>query len=253
MNRYLNYFARFLCPARLYAYSTKVRLPSSVVDYRKFLVARFLLKNGGSVIDGGAHIGYYTRMFSETLENSRGTVWSFEPNPYIFRLLKKYSRHTKNVVVFQQALSDQNGEVSFYLKPFSLREDSTTEISCKDPCHKKVLVKTMAIDHLIRQGLKNVKLIKLDVEGHELTVLRGAEKTLLNFQPWIIFEYVCYKQRNDSKILSFLAEKNYTVFDLRTLEFLKPHEEIPLTDGIAIPKHEEKQGTHFIKSLAFHH
>lgn len=249
MNTHLSYLLRSLFPSRLYAYSTKVRIPTSTVDFRKLLVSKYLLKDGGSAIDGGAHIGYHTRYLSEIV-GEKGEVWSFEPNPYMFKLLKKYARQKKQISIFQKALSDQTAHrVTFYVTPYSLLENSTLEEGLKEATQKKVEVETIKIDDL---PVSNLKLIKLDVEGHELSALAGAQNTISQFHPWIIFEYSHNKHRNGSPLLSFLKDLDYVCFDLETLDFLTPEATIEITDAVAFPKDRKQEAITFLKSLAYY-
>lgn len=228
----LEYFLRLLCPARLYQYSTKVRIPQHKIDFRKFLIAKFVLGNGGSVIDGGAHIGYYTRYFSDVV-GAKGRVYSFEPNPYMFRLLYKYAKFRRNIVAHQKALSDQTKNSSFYVEPFSLSQDST--LGKGRAKQKKIEVHTVSIDELLGH-VENVRLIKLDVEGHEMEAIRGAKQLIERCRPWIVLEYVQNQRRTDRPLLSLLEGWGYSCLDLETLEKVSIAAEIDLTDVVAIPE-----------------
>lgn len=241
----LEYFLRWLCPNRLYCYSTKVRLPQSTVDFRKFLIAKWLLQKGGSAIDGGAHIGYYSRYFSEILGN-RGTVYSFEPNPYMYRLLNKYARGCENIKAFPNALSNQTNVCSFYVQPFSLSQDSN--LTEGRPGQKKIKTKTVRLDDLIDKTAQ-INLIKLDVEGHELQALLGAEQLICRCHPWIIFEYVQNELRNDQEIVSLLQSWGYRCMDLEDLQWLPNSKQIDLTDVIAVPQIMGSYSIDFLESL----
>ncbi len=233
--RKLEYFLRCFCPARLYSYSTKVRIPKDRIDFRKFLIAKLVLSKGGSVVDGGAHLGYHTRFFSE-LVGDRGYVYSFEPNPYIFRLLQKGTRFQGNVIAYQKALSDVATRSAFYVEPFSLSQDSTLgEGRAKQ---KRVKVESVCLDTFL-SGIKEIRLIKLDVEGYELQAIRGSAQLIGEFRPWIIFEYVQSASRNDRAILSLLKEWGYACFDLGTLQEVPQTAQIDVTDMVAIPQGEE--------------
>lgn len=240
----LGYFLRFFCPGRLYNYSTKVRIPQGQVDFRKFLIAKFVLKNGGSAIDGGGHIGYYTRWFSEILRE-KGKVYSFEPNPYMFRLLDKYARFHNNIISYQKALSNITACSTFYVEPFSLSEDSA--LNQGRAKQKKICVETVAIDDVLSDA-EEIRLIKLDVEGHEMQALIGAKKLVQRCRPWIICEYVQSENRNDRELLSLLESWRYSCLDIQTLKAVPPETSITLTDIVAVP--DEEKGK-FIESLSF--
>lgn len=239
----MEYCLRLLCPARLYAYSTKVRIPAHLIDFRKLLVAKFVLGKGGSAIDGGAHIGYHTRYLSEVV-GDKGKVHSFEPNPYIFSLLKKGVKNRENVQVYQKALSSINQRVPFYVRPYSLGQDSSLE-KPQSP-RKKVEVETISLDEFL--PLDNVRLIKLDVEGHEFQAILGAKELIRRCRPWIIFEYVQTKERNDKAVISLLKEWGYRCFDLQECDWMPTTRQIELTDILAFPKADYNKT--FIDSLS---
>lgn len=230
----VEYFLRLLCPRGIYNYSTKIRMPQNEVDFRKFLIAKYVLKKGGSAIDGGAHIGYYTRCFSDLIQGT-GKVYSFEPNPYMFRLLKKYSPFHPNIFVYQKALSNVREKSSFYVEPFSLTQDSSLQKGRAK--QKKVSVETVMLDELLND-VQELKLIKLDVEGYERQALIGGEKLIRRDLPWLILEYVQNQIRNDYPVVSLLAGWGYTSLDLRTLKTISEEREVEMTDILAIPKQE---------------
>ncbi len=236
--RKLEYFLRLFCPGKLYDYSTKVRVPQNQADFRKFLIAKFVLGQGGSAIDGGAHIGYYTRCFAEII-GERGKVYSFEPNPYIFRLVHKYAQYHRNVHAYQKALSHKTVKSAFYVEPFSLSQDST--LGRGRARQKKVEVDTVILDQVVSHT-DQIRLIKLDVEGYEMQAILGAQQLIRRCRPWIILEYG--QNKTDSEIISLLEGWNYVCLDLRTLKRVVSTD---LTDIVAIPKEEKGN---FVEALA---
>lgn len=236
MSERLAYFLRLICPGKMYYYSTKIRIPRDQVDFRKFLIAKRVLQDGGSAIDGGGHIGYYTRFFSDLIQEG-GKVHSFEPNPYMFHLLNKYAKYRPNVLAYKQALSNETARRAFYVEPFSLTQDST--LGEKRSKQKKISVETVKLDDLI-SDTENIRLIKLDIEGYEMQAVTGAKALVQRCRPWIICEYVQTEKRNDRKLISLLEEWNYSCLDIHTLKAVPPDKQIDLTDILAVP--EEQQG-----------
>lgn len=72
-----------------------------------------ILRPGMTVVDVGAHIGYYTRLFAR-LVGPHGKVYAFEPHPDNFAILQRNVRKFKNVVPVQAAVLDKEGEISLY-------------------------------------------------------------------------------------------------------------------------------------------
>lgn len=243
MNTKQAYFLRKIIPSKFYQLVTKVHLPQNQVDIRKLFIARHRLKDGGDAIDGGAHIGFFTRQLAEIL-GQNGHVYSFEPNPYVYSLLRKYTRSQSNITAFLKALSSQGEQVvDFYVVPHTIEQDSTLETSHQNKGQKKVQVSTTCLDDLKLE--RELKLIKLDIEGHELEALKGAEKLLMTHQPWVIFEYT-----NNTCVIEYLEKLGYFCIDLTTLKRMNCHSKGSLTDGLAIPLKEEQTAQSLIAGLS---
>ncbi len=247
----LCYFLRRLLPSSCYRFLTKLRFPENEIDYRKFFIARHLLKAGGSAIDGGAHVGYFTRTLAAVM-GGKGDVFCFEPNPYVFKLLNKFTRHEPHVHAMCCALSNQSNDgVIFSVVPHSLAMNSTLEVHQQWAPRKSIFVRTMRLDELLDNGLNHVKLIKLDVEGHELKVLQGAEGIISMFSPWIIFEFSHHKDFPGTLIIDYFHQKNYFCIDLNSLCPLDLKVDIELTDVLAIPVKDQSWGLKVIEALRY--
>ena len=83
--------------------------------YEKETTALFkkIITPGMTIIDIGAHIGYFTRIFSK-YAGSKGRVYAFEADPENFILLQKNTKHLKNIELFKTAISDKAGKIDFY-------------------------------------------------------------------------------------------------------------------------------------------
>lgn len=74
------------------------------------------IKKGMLVVDVGANVGYFTRIFS-SLVGSKGKVIAFEADRENFEVLKKNVAHLKNVEIFNVAIADKSGTIDFYHIP----------------------------------------------------------------------------------------------------------------------------------------
>src|SRR3989338_9500133 len=141
-------------------------------------VFRSLITPGMVVVDVGAHIGYFSRLFS-LLSGRKGTVLALEADPFIFELLKKnVSRHS-NVVTRHVAVSDQSGMIDFY---HSDEKSGCGSVLGKLPVSFKktrLTVPANSLDTIVAEaGLSRVDFIKMDIEGGEPRALSGMQKTL---------------------------------------------------------------------------
>ncbi len=141
-------------------------------------VFKSLLAPGMTVVDVGAHIGYFTRLFSE-LSGGKGKVLALEADPFIFELLKKNVSRRSNVTARQMAVSDQSGTIDFFHSDEKSGCGSTVEKLPATFKKTKLTVPARTLDALVLEaGLSRVDFIKMDIEGGEPKALSGMRKTL---------------------------------------------------------------------------
>jgi len=134
-----------------------------------------IVKKGGIVIDVGASIGWYT-LLSWQLVGPTGRVVTFEPEPLNFSLLTKSLAQNKlpNTDAFQCAVSDRDGMVSLYLS----QEPGLHSIKW-DSGNLAIDVKSVRLDTVIENlAISRINLVKIDVEGAEPEVIKGAERSI---------------------------------------------------------------------------
>ncbi len=135
-----------------------------------------------AILDIGAFRGEYALAAREV--NAFAQVYAFEPNPHSLEGLLAACAG-KNVSVITEAVSDQNGTVAFLCSSAQSRIGDTTAVEshgevCKVPA---VTLETWVCEQTVAPSL-----IKIDVEGAEAGILRGARKVLEDFQPIILCE-----------------------------------------------------------------
>lgn len=151
---------------------------------------RELLRPGDTAINVGANLGYFTTVMAQCV-GPQGRVWALEPVPPTFdRLRLSVSLNgLEQVRALPVALgdSDATAEISFdprFAGSASLHGNSSGEHSESHTVHVRRL------DDLVASGaVGRPRLVKIDVEGHELPAVRGALRTLEECRPSIIFEY----------------------------------------------------------------
>jgi len=166
-----------------------------------------LLPRGGNFYDIGSNWGYFT--FYAASNHDRLTIQAFEPFPSSYADLVSCIRQAglaDIVTCHNCALSDQDGE-AFIRLPDQLHS-GLAELTA-DPNATRIIIRRL--DSL---RLAPPDLIKLDVEGHEIEVLRGGRETLQASWPFLIFE-----NRRDYKMpgktlapLTFLTEMGYRLY-----------------------------------------
>jgi FkbM family methyltransferase len=140
------------------------------------------------VIDVGANVGFYTKRLAE-LVAPEGRVLAFEPVPETFVLLANNleSCSISNVTLFNAAVSETAGVAGMSIPRFDdtgLKNFYQARLSGEGQSDLTVL--TLSLDSL--RIPKAISLVKIDVEGHELSVLKGMRDTLARDRPILIVE-----------------------------------------------------------------
>lgn len=168
-----------------------------------------LIKPGDHVLDIGANIGLVTLLMSK-LVGKDGLVHSFEPNPQAATLLRSalaYNR-IENVKLHPIALGDVDQTLTL-----SVPTDNAGSASLvfKRPTDLRHQVQVLRLDDLVhRDSMAAFSLIKIDVEGFDLEVLKGGQTSIRAFRPIVLFE--ANDQRYSGQIppiMSFLSELDY--------------------------------------------
>ncbi len=176
---------------------------------------------GQVVYDIGANIGLTTLFFSREV-GEQGMVVAFEPVPANLKRLKDNLRvnHTTNVRVYDSALGEkeQTAEIAFTPEATGI---ATIRTDIMKRYHQKyriemIPIKVVPLDRLLeREEIPPPHFIKIDVEGFEYAVLRGAEKTITQYKPRIFVEIHGANpedaKRNAIELYNLLSSWGYTV------------------------------------------
>ena len=137
---------------------------------------------GAVCFDIGAQAGYHT-MFAATQVGPSGHVFAFEPAPQNIANIKKHMamNHLKNVTVVEAAVSDFDGISYFDL--------SSSAVAGHLSVKGDLAVRTISLDHELDCGnLPEPHYIKIDAEGAELRILKGAQRLLARCLPTLSVE-----------------------------------------------------------------
>jgi FkbM family methyltransferase len=151
------------------------------------VIAR-VLKPTSTCIDIGAHKGLILDILIR--HAPRGTFHAFEPLPYLARLLRRKYNGDPRVKLHEIALSDAIGRTTFYINKASMGLSGLSAPPDRDTGSKNIEPCTVALAKL-DDALPETRpaMIKIDVEGAELGVLRGAVKMLARSRPIVAFEH----------------------------------------------------------------
>lgn len=176
--------------------------------------SRFLievLRSGDTFIDAGANWGYFTTLASRIVGN-RGLVVAFEPVPRTFGSLLNTIRRNRlaNVVYFNAAAGERSGETVTMHAPW-YRDPAIAYVES----FERGDVPTLALDRVWEQLDRSdrcLRAIKLDVEGAELMILKGAQQILKEASPYLIVESGVHSHRFGycfDDLVTYLREMGY--------------------------------------------
>jgi FkbM family methyltransferase len=170
---------------------------------------------GGTFWDIGANIGLYSWFCANTRPDF--SIVSFEPDAKNLECLRKTSAawQLPNHKIVDKAVSDEVGRTTFYTDEIS-RATGTLEPAANafnakhyGAVPKGIEIQTVTLDHLLAEGWLRPLVMKIDVEGAELRVLRGGRNFFAEHPPILFLEMF----GDRPQIFSLLDEFGYECFD----------------------------------------
>ena len=196
---------------------TRKILRNGIYDGASLSYILSLLKkmSEATVLDVGANIGNHALCFAIEAK----TVFCFEPIKEVYSLLVNNvsANRLDNITCINEALSDQAGERVFFINRQGNLGASSFE-QHRDSVHaERVMMKMRVGDDMVAKlGIDKIDLIKIDVEGHELAVLKGLARSIARHKPFIVMEWndeAAVRSLRKASIFSDLL-KDYKAFVL---------------------------------------
>lgn len=193
---------RVLLPSATDLYLTGGKVHDSEIRLAAFLIRT--LRPGDTFIDVGAHYGYFSQL-AATLVGASGRVEAIEASRESYGVL------ARNLEAFAQArprhaaMTDEEGEVTFYAFPNLFAEYSSTTVAdfagqpwFAENQPETVRVPGLTLDGTLGAGTHASAVVKIDVEGGEAAVLRGAADLLARGEALFVMEYLSRERGNTS-------------------------------------------------------
>ncbi len=171
---------------------------------------------GNGVVDAGAHVGLYSIKVSK-LVGPKGRVLAFEPHPLNYAVLNSNIRLNSigNIEAVCCALGESDGYVKLYLANLNSGGHSIMPRSIMPRTEEFLLVNVKRLDTAAKEyQVQRLDFIKIDVEGAELLLLKGAEKTLREFRPNLAIAAYHYPKEIDD-LCDYLVDYDYKLYRLR--------------------------------------
>lgn len=178
-----------------------------------------LLSNNPIMVDVGAHVGIATLYFKKNYPKAK--ILSFEPNPYLFELLKENvnANGLSDIKLYNYALAVKPGLRDFYIDSSENKWYSTGNFEPKAwnkrQDTQKIQVQTQNLEYIFME-VKNwsqrdqIDLLKLDIEGAESSILKNNAELLSRIRS-IIIEYHPTPTNKERNIVKALTKSGHHV------------------------------------------
>jgi FkbM family methyltransferase len=208
-------------------------------EYAKRKAFEKAVVEGSVVFDIGANVGFYT-LLASVLVGPRGRVFAFEPVPANIRYLKAHLQlnHISNVDVIEAAVSDFTGAAHFDVGPNPSMGRLATGGS--------LTVRTVTLDEMVGRGeLPPPDCLKIDVEGAEAQVLKGARALLSDHHPTIFL--ATHGSEIHSECCRLLVSLEYELKAINGAR-LDETDEIVASPRLRRPESHDAVGTRFARA-----
>lgn len=169
-------------------------------------------------VDVGAFIGSHSYTLSKAV-GDKGKVYCIEPQPWASSAIDKTLKKNKirNVVVMNAGISNKKGKIYFCSDSTGGSTICTEKKKRLNSWEERYNIDIITIDSL---GLNNVSIMKIDVEGHEISVLDGARKTIKRNRPVLIIEVWTKKKGKYDEFKRIMKELDYNITKVASEDFL---------------------------------
>lgn len=213
----------------------------------------FKLKSNAIVFDVGANCGIMSLCFAKAA--ATGHIYSFEPTHYAFKKLQKnimLNPDLSSRITTIQAFVSEEELKQPHLQAYSSWKVDSQRDKKVHPVHLGTVKATKGVPSVnldsfcLANRIKTIDFIKIDTDGHEADVLKGATKSIAKYRPTIVFEvgdYLLKEKGLDFRFfLNYFQKLNYSLIDIGSQKRITKRNYgnlIPAfstTDIFAIPK-----------------
>lgn len=186
-------------------------------------------KKVGQVFDVGANVGNVTAKYTKAFPEA--DIHAFEPIPQAINQFKSQHKGNSKVHLNEMGLSNQKGEqvlnINKSIDTSSLLKSKKIGASSDKSCEtvEQLAIQLSTIDDYVGQkNIQNIDILKLDTQGSELNILKGAVDCLKKGKIGLIFTEIYFKEQYENQasfyeIASFLKQYNYQLKDMYELYY----------------------------------
>jgi len=186
------------------------------LDPAEISILRRILSPGDVAIDVGTHKGAYSYWMAKAV-GPKGHVYGFEPQRHLSEKLRQIllALKIKAIEIHQLGISSKPGQLQLFIPGMG---HSSPEATFEKPeryeggVYEPVAVATL--DQVLKSEKRPIRLIKCDVEGHELEVFKGGEEIIRRHKPCLLFECEArhHPDGNIEEVFKYLQDLRYEGF-----------------------------------------
>jgi FkbM family methyltransferase len=226
LNRDVVHLLKIQVPRYHYRYFCRIEKGDFTPGHEDHILSRFTPKEGDTVIDIGAHIGRYT-IVSSKLVGKTGKVVAIEADLDTFQLLKRNValNNLTNILPLNIAVFSTKTRIKLFEQSASAKYNSLI-LSRAKQTEKYTEINADTLDSILElNGIGQVDWIKIDVEGAEFEVLKGATKILSSGNIDLLIEiHNVGDSSHYDNIVDFLKQYNYEIaFEYRYHDSAESH------------------------------
>jgi FkbM family methyltransferase len=190
-------------------------------DLQEMLQAFPDLVGDGNVLDIGANIGYTAAVLAQAIKPDR-KVFAFEPEPFNFKILQQTALQPEfegKIAPHQCAVGAEDGTINLWINLGHHADHRviTDPFSAAHPGLTGVSAPLVSIDSFLENKQLQISFVKIDVQGYELAVCQGMQKTLQQNPDIVIFlEFAPSAMRelgfDPSHLINLLVENNFEIY-----------------------------------------
>jgi FkbM family methyltransferase len=207
-------------------YRLRARVPNTVArllwararrrgDLEERLISEFV-RTGDTALDIGANWGLYAWRLGQAV-GAGGSVHSFEPSDRSIRVLQRISKRMPALALHEVALSDESGTANLHVPILEGKSlGALGSLNAPSIEHETHSVRTARLDEVLGPDV-SPSFVKIDVEGHELAVLKGGDSLLRRSLPVLLIEIEQRHHPNDSiqAIFDWILDLGYVGYAVR--------------------------------------
>lgn len=169
------------------------------------------IKPNDTVLDIGANIGFYSEIFSEII-GTKGAVHCFEPDKTNFKHLKNRIGNYKNVHLYNKAVSEKDETIKIYTSKLLNVDHRTYK---PDDYDEEIDIEAVSLD-LFLKDVSNISFIKIDIQGFEMSAMKGMVQILKHNNLKILSEFWPYGLKKAGydivMYFNFLTQIGFTIY-----------------------------------------